>query len=65
MKIEIEQNLDFAWERWIAEVPDDFPADASPTEQLAWLEDNYELISFLEIKDAGYSSGSFEDVEVL
>lgn len=65
MKIEIEQNLEFAWERWTAEVPDDFPVNASPTEQLTWLEDNYELISFLEMKDAGYSSSSFENVEVL
>lgn len=58
----VTQALTSAWEVWAIEVPDDFPSDATQDEQIAWINDNPDLVDGWVLKDSG--ADCYEIVEV-
>lgn len=62
-EIVITQDLSNAWEVWHAEVPDEFPSEATLAEQVAWLQDNYMDIEWTSMKDSGFDYSEIVEVE--
>jgi hypothetical protein len=50
--VRISWTMIDAWESWIVEVPDDAPKPLTPE----WVNENFDKIEFVQMKDGGCSS---------